>query len=193
MKTLNEYKKEYYEGAPALTDSEYDALEKFLDSQEIGYKGKENKTKHLYPMMSLNKMKIDKYKDNPFNSPVIITKKLDGLAMELVYKKVGDLFCFEKAVTRGDGEYGMDVTNSVINLDFPKSFKVSGADVNNEVIAVYGEVVGHKRKFKESADVPENSNPRNLVAGWVMSQEPNLKYTDWIHFVAYGFEAQYYS
>jgi DNA ligase (NAD+) len=85
---------------------------------------------------------------------LLITEKLDGLSIEVVYEN-GVL---AQAITRGDGETGEDITVNVIKMAGVKSQlsdKFTGS--------LRGEIIMYKSTHKQH--FPEKANPRNAASG----------------------------
>ena len=154
----------YERGEPLVPDSVYDQLN--VEDEPIGPSGT---TKHFKKMYSLKKV-FDLDKAPIEHSLCVKTPKLDGLAVALIYVYGR----FHRAVTRGDGEYGIDVTRTVRYLA-PETLPLT-----NAVTQVTGEIVCHKAEL---------NNARNIAAGAVnvkSSQEfleKKAKYA--IEFVVY--------
>ena len=182
----------YLHDKPLIADSAYDALVRELRQLETDYPelitpdsptqrvGSEldaefAKFRHLTPMISLS---------NAFNEPelrnfdarvkklliehdveYLCELKIDGLAVSLLYDQ-GKL---SRATTRGDGEYGEDVT---LNIKTIKSIpqNISAADFP-EHIEIRGEVYMPRVSFarlnheREENGEPTFANPRNAAAG----------------------------
>ncbi len=169
----------YYNLSPIIGDSEYDALLAELrtlrpDSPEVSSVGAPppkfsvwEKVVHVIPMGSLDKVNTaEEYEDwvrRTGSCPkYLITHKIDGSSMELVYS-AGVLV---RCVTRGDGLVGEDVTANVSKIpNVPKSIPVT-----HEEIIVRGEVVMLKSVFEERYST-EYSNPRNTAAGKVRDKK----------------------
>jgi len=108
--------------------------------------------------------------------------KMDGLACALHYQD-GML---EKAVTRGDGMVGENVTMNVRTIEnVPLRIPASGH------IEVRGEIVIFKRDFEElnlrqkkSGEKPF-ANPRNLAAGSIRQLDPKVAASRKLRFMAY--------
>ena len=81
-KTLREASSAYYSGSPIMTDIEFDALARATNFKEVGTR--EGRIPHAFPMWSLQKVfEGDKC---PFsNKGVIVTPKLDGSAISILY------------------------------------------------------------------------------------------------------------
>jgi len=158
----------YYEGSPIITDSEFDRLAESINYEEVGSK-QDNRIAHQYQMFSLQKVFDNETNKDPFNNykgTVLVTPKLDGAAVSLLYIEGK----FSQALTRGDGKKGLDVTEHLRTL-VPEMFHGS-ARINQ----ITGEVVARK----------EIKNARNYAAGAL-----NLKSIDEfksreLKFIAYG-------
>lgn len=154
----------YRNGAPVMSDSQFDALEeelRILDPLNDWFaKGvndatpKKRKVKLKYPMMSLNKHKtIDSllsWASNYPNATFIITPKFDGLSVGIK----GNV-----SWTRGDGTIGQDCTKQLMHTIKPNV---------NEHTVVRGEIIFTNKnwdKFKELN--PEAVSSRNSATGLI--------------------------
>ena len=106
--------------------------------------------------------------------PYLCELKIDGLAIDLVYRD-GALV---KAATRGDGRTGEDVTPNIRTISsIPTRLKGSG---HPAVLEVRGEVfmpVEAFGKLNESlldAGKPAFANPRNSAAGSLRQKDPRV-------------------
>lgn len=199
VKELNQHTYNYYVLAmPTIADYEFDQkleklaqLEKeypeFADpnspTQKVGGDITKNFTtvKHKWPMLSLGNTyneqdlrdfdeRVKKAIGEDFN--YVCELKFDGLSMSLTYEN-GKLI---RAVTRGDGTQGDDVTNNI------KTIHTIPHQVNGENIPplfeIRGEVFMHRAAFerlnKEREELGEVSyaNPRNFASGTVKMQDP---------------------
>ncbi len=111
--------------------------------------------------------------------------KMDGLAMSLHYRN-GIL---EKAVTRGDGLVGEDVTMNVRTIEnIP--LKLRGENIP-EIVEARGEVVIFKADFEKLNEAQEKkgekpyANPRNLAAGSIRQLDPKIAASRPLRFMAY--------
>ena len=165
---------------PLMTDNEYDILKEYIMSKypsdkavlEIGAPVGKNKVKLPYEMWSMDKIKPDTGElpkwISKYPGPYLLSCKLDG---------VSGLYTTEgpnpKLYTRGDGQYGQDVSHllSVLKLPLTKG------------IVVRGEFIIPKEIFK-SKYAAAFANPRNLVSGIVNTKTVDAKTGD-VHFVAY--------
>lgn len=180
LKVLNKVSDEYYNSSStALTDSEFDTLvnmyEKQFDEEYI-YLGSKGDVKLPIFMPSLNKVKDDHalglYKKRCEDDSYVITDKLDGLSLLVVMKNRSI-----KLYTRGDGEYGKDVTNILPYINIGNVAKIDHI--------VRGEIIMPLDKFEKYSS--KFNNPRNLVAGAINSKEKNLGILRDLDFIAYSF------
>ena len=191
---LNQYNYEYYvQDSPTIPDIEYDRLLKRLNSIEIdnpqlkyadsptqrvgGEALKEFKTvSHLSPMLSLDNAFSDKELKEFHNRVLERIKpendisyacepKLDGVAVSILYEE-GILV---RARTRGDGQFGEDITNNVktifsVPLKLKEKKPPSLLEVRGEI---YLPKIGFE-KINNHAKLNEGKifvNPRNAAAG----------------------------
>lgn len=192
---------------PTISDFEFDklldeliALEKLFPelilrnspSQRVGgIITKEFKSvKHCYPMLSLgNSYSVDDMIDFdrkvfeglqinqnglfPQQVQYVCELKFDGLSIGLTYKD-GDLL---KAITRGDGAQGDDVTNNVKTIksiplklqgNYPAQFEIRGEIFLPKKIF---ETINKERE--EIGDAPL-ANPRNAASGTMKMQDSKV-------------------
>lgn len=198
VEELNQHNYKYYVLAqPSISDFEFDqqlaelvALEAqypaFVDpespTQKVG--GDITKefevVKHRWPMLSLgNTYNEQDLRD--FDERVrkvigphfdyVCELKFDGLSISLTYEH-GTLV---RAVTRGDGTQGDDVTNNVKTIrSIPKQIKTTGYPNSFEI---RGEVFMHRPAFErlneeriENGEIPY-ANPRNFASGTLKMQD----------------------
>ena len=116
--------------------------------------------------------------------------KMDGLACALIYED-GVL---TRAVTRGDGLVGEDVTMNVRTIqNVPLTLRANQrfAHFLRGRTEIRGEIVMHKEDFaalnqrRRVAGQPEFANPRNLAAGTIRQLDPKLVAERPLHFVGY--------
>lgn len=135
--------------------------------------------KHVFPMLSLGNtyseeelQDFDRRVHELVNGNVeyVCELKYDGLAISLVYEKG----LLARAVTRGDGVQGDDVTNNVKTIrtiplklqgDFPDLFEARGEIIMNHE--------NFERLNKEREEIGENpfANPRNAASGTLKLQD----------------------
>ena len=196
IQELNKWNQAYFDQNTTLFDEQIrDQLKKELTDLEKQYpdlidpnsptqtigsgveSNKFEKVTHLTPKMSLadyfsfeevqdflnkiNKQEIEKFE------PLFVEPKLDGLNITLWYKK-GKLV---KAITRGNGKVGEDVTHNIKtianlpqNLEKPCDLEISG------------EVFITKKDFERINNLSDNTyaNPRNLASGTVRQIESSV-------------------
>jgi len=177
----------YYRGSPLVADAEYDAIEDELrrlieadpepapDPNPLEQVGApavlHAPVRHSRPMLSLEKAtrpeQVAAFLDRFPGQPVVVMPKLDGLSLALVYSG-GRLV---RAVTRGDGTTGDDVTPLVRALvdGVPERVAAPGR------VEVRGEAVMLRSTFAAyNAAHPDKPliNPRNAAAGTLRAKDP---------------------
>ncbi|MFC9898104.1 NAD-dependent DNA ligase LigA [Nocardia sp. NPDC127579] len=177
----------YYQGAPLVADAEYDAIEDELralvaahpeltpDPNPLDQVGApavlHAPIRHSRPMLSLEKATKPEQVEAFFNrfpgQPVVVMPKLDGLSLALVFEE-GQLV---RAITRGDGTTGDDVTMLVRALvdGVPERIEAPGR------VEVRGEAVMLRSTFAAyNAAHPDKPliNPRNAAAGTLRAKDP---------------------
>lgn len=186
IKLIKFFSKNYYIGNELIDDKLYDFLIDYIKKIDpnnkillkIGYKMTKDKKLLPYFMGSLNKIKnteekflnnwIRTNKDNSY----ICSDKLDGISC-LVHNHKNKISIF----TRGDGYYGLDITE--LGLLIPSLKKL----IFREDISIRGELIMEKNKFIKYAN--KYSNARNLVAGIINNKNPEKSILEDINFVAY--------
>lgn len=115
-----------------------------------------------------------------------VEPKIDGVAVSLAFEKGK----FVRAVTRGDGEEGDDVTANVRTIrGLPAA--LAGSPVP-DLIEIRGEIFLRDEEFRrinqqqEEAGEPAYANPRNLAAGTVKQLDPKLVASRRLEIVLYG-------
>lgn len=198
VKELNQHTYDYYVLAmPTIPDYEFDKklealsqLEKeypeFADpnspTQKIGGDVTKNfiTVNHKWPMLSLgntyNEQDLHDFDDRirksiGDNFEYVCELKFDGLSISLTYEQNK----LVRAVTRGDGTKGDDVTNNVKTINnIPHHLKTSEAP---ELFEIRGEILMHRAAFerlnKEREELGElpYANPRNFAAGTIKMQD----------------------
>ncbi|MFI5694615.1 NAD-dependent DNA ligase LigA [Kribbella sp. NPDC051586] len=177
----------YYRGSPVVADAEYDLVEDELRSlieanpelapdpnplEQVGAPTVLHApVRHSRPMLSLEKATRPEQVEAFFarfpGQSVVVMPKLDGLSLALVYEN-GRL---ARAVTRGDGTTGDDVTPLVRALTDGVPAKL---DVRDRV-EVRGEAVMLRSTFTAyNAAHPDKPliNPRNAAAGTLRAKDP---------------------
>jgi len=109
--------------------------------------------------------------------------KLDGLSMELIYED-GHLI---RALTRGDGLVGEDVTHNVRTIkSVPLKIKHKGLlEVRGEVIILKKDFV-EMNSYNEEQGLPAFANPRNAAAGTIRQLDPKIAASRPLKFYAYA-------
>lgn len=108
IKFLNKCSEAYYSGNPIIDDDVFDHLSEKYGYNSFGTSDISDRICHLYPMLSLEKFYTDDNKIPKFSN-AIISPKLDGAAIELVY--INKEFAW--ASTRGDGFEGEDISEKI--------------------------------------------------------------------------------
>lgn len=175
-------KEAYYNGNPMMSDAEFDALEQELRLENVGYVGERVNSnftiKHPFIMGSLSKIQVKEgvkwreigeqiAKYIPKQSLCILTPKYDGCSFEAIFKN-GRL---ESISTRGDGEYGKDITKHLeapvldalqTYVDGTVDLKYGEKKYQNFILR--GEVLVDKNVWQEKY-FEGYANPRAFVAG----------------------------
>jgi DNA ligase (NAD+) len=177
----------YYRGDPLVADADYDALEDELRALIAAHPGLapdpnplervgspavlHAPARHSRPMLSLEKAsrpeQVVAFFDRFPGQPVVVMPKLDGLSLALVY----DSGRLTRAVTRGDGTTGEDVTVLVRALadGVPPAIDADGG------VEVRGELVMLRSTFAAyNAAHPGKPliNPRGAAAGTIRAKDP---------------------
>lgn len=201
----------YVKDAPLMSDYEYDQKYRELvnletahpeyivsssPTQRIGMKveGPFDKVVHGRPMLSLsNVFNADEVRgfDNRITkelgrrtSGYVVELKIDGLAVNLHYEN-GILI---RAVTRGDGRVGEDVTANVRTIKSIPLYLENAPDF----IEIRGEAYMPHSEFKrineerDEEGLPTFVNPRNAAAGSLRQQDPAITANRNLAFFAYA-------
>jgi DNA ligase (NAD+) len=176
---------------PIISDAIFDMLVDFLKLKnpkskvlkEIGSKIKDPKLKQKLPykLFSMDKKKKDKEINDWFSkyeSPYIVSMKLDGLSGSIVYTNDG-LIQFN---SRGSATHGLNLNKLLKYLpNIPSWEEIKKyCDKNNikgeeNLFAVRGEIIMPKKLFKKNWK-DKKSNARNATGGLINSKnvDPNL-------------------
>lgn len=150
-------------------------------TQTIGAKPKAKfaKVKHQKPMLSLDKAynmaevakflgDVSKKLNTTENLDYLIEPKIDGLSIALIYQQ-GQLV---RAVTRGDGQIGEDVSANVIGgiATIPQQIAYL------QDLEVRGEIYIGKQDFAQinTHETTTYANPRNLASGTLRQLDPTI-------------------
>ncbi|MDD5055729.1 MAG: NAD-dependent DNA ligase LigA [Candidatus Peribacteraceae bacterium] len=109
----------------------------------------------------------------------IVELKIDGLNISLVYERKDGTYHLRRALTRGNGIEGEDVTHTVRTVEaLPLSFAVKEDDRLPKYLEISGEVYMTKAALKHlNKDLPDAekfANPRNAAAGSVRQLDPKV-------------------
>lgn len=162
LQTLEKEHPEYYDPNSPTQRVGSDITDKF------------NQVKHRYPMLSLantySEEEVEEFYDRTRKTlndsfEVCCELKFDGTSISLLYEK-GRLV---RAITRGDGVQGDDVTTNVKTIrsiplvlqgdTYPDSFEIRG-----EILMPW-EVFEELNREKEAREEPLFANPRNAASG----------------------------
>ena len=169
----------YYLSEPIMTDEQFDQLVEELRVEnpsspvlrQVGWGMKIYKDKVPLPVKiqhSLPKIQIESVESPPKGLHWKISPKVDGMSCVLHYQN-GVL---KQAVTRGDGEFGIDITPKMNRIKVPRTIsRVYDVFVRGEL---YINVDVFNLKLSE-----DYANPRNAVAGIINSKSfDSLEYVD---------------
>ena len=198
---IEEHNNKYYVlNQPVISDFEFDILLNELDTLEKKFPEfasdnsptrrvgsdltKEFKqVEHTYPMLSLGNTynedelrEFDSRVHKTISQPIeyVCESKFDGASISITYRN-GALF---RAVTRGDGNKGDDVTSNVKTIrTIP--LKIRGKDIPEEFV-IRGEILMTRAVFNRLNEerikdglVPF-ANPRNSAAGTLKLLDPRI-------------------
>ncbi len=208
------HRHQYYElDTPLITDEEFDRLyallvvteEKFQESHALSPTQKVQdlvdnhftKAPHLHQMMSLDNTynaedlrefetrirRILREEGNERELEYVIEYKFDGLGIALRYDN-GQL---TRALTRGDGQIGEDITLNVMEIaNIPHTIP------HQDTIEIRGEVVMPRSAFDElnnrrlQAGEKLFANPRNAASGSLRQLDPTVTRERDLLFFAYS-------
>ncbi|MEI6048120.1 MAG: NAD-dependent DNA ligase LigA [Bacteroidota bacterium] len=201
LREIEEHNHRYYiVNQPLISDFEYDILLNELDTLEKKFPEfiledsptqrvgsditKEFKQyEHAYPMLSLGNTygeeelrefdtRIRKTTSEPIE--YVCELKFDGASISITYRN-GKLF---RAITRGDGNKGDDVT---LNVKTIKSIPLNLSDKTIPAeFVIRGEIVMPRAVFnvlndeRIKEDIPPFANPRNAAAGTLKLLNPKI-------------------
>ncbi|MEA2267634.1 MAG: ligase, partial [Solirubrobacteraceae bacterium] len=182
----------YYDGAPTISDFDYDQLEEELrallaehpeltpDPNPLEQVGAppvlHAPVRHDRPMLSLDKAtsaeQVESFMARFPGQQVVVMPKLDGLSLSLIFEG-GRL---ARAATRGDGTTGDDVTPIARELldGIPRTIPVeSRLEVRGEAVMLRSTFAAYNAAHPDKPLV----NPRNGAAGTLRQKDPT-KATD---------------
>ena len=192
LKFAREY---YFNNKPIISDTEYDRsyleFQKLIKNypdlepnnsilRQVGSLKIDNRFKkvvHQSKMLSLNNA-FDENDILNFNKQIqdkihyfndieyVVEPKIDGVSISLIYKNGN----FLRAVTRGNGIVGEDVTHNVWEInDIPKKIKYQ------KLIEFRGEIYIANSTFKKLNSAAQNfANPRNVASGSLRQLNPAI-------------------
>lgn len=177
---IQKYQASYYTGEAEISDAEFDELWDELARRQSDHpllkkigshvevspefnRGNFEKVKHIMPMGSqekaANPVEFKQWASKMMFEEFLVEYKLDGASLELQYDKG----FFSRAVTRGDGEIGDDITQNVLKM---KGLKRQLTDASGNVIPLSGGIRGevimshtvHKTYFSDKANCRNAAN-----------------------------------
>jgi len=215
---INEHNYRYHVlDAPVISDSEYDRLLRELKDLETGFPelieadsptqrvGGEpaerfSRIAHPSPILSLGNAfspeevrewyeRISKLDRRVETADFVVEPKLDGLTVVLHYEN--GLFVF--GATRGDGEFGEEITANLRTVrPLPLRIPIRAGSLTAPArLVVRGEAIIYRADFEELNRRMERSgertyvNPRNTVAGSLRQLDPSLTATRPISLACY--------
>lgn len=195
IEKINKWNEEYFKNdSPSVPDKVYDAALRKLAKLEAQYPeylsknsptnkvgsniiNKFKKISHDKKMLSLDKaysyQDVEKFVSDVLKSIekketyFYIEPKIDGLSIALQYED-GKLI---RALTRGDGSTGEDVTDNIFGVitDIPTSISYK------KNIEIRGEIFITKSNFNKMKDGDiKFSNPRNMASGTIRQNDKNI-------------------
>ncbi|KMS89861.1 NAD-dependent DNA ligase LigA [Streptomyces regensis] len=205
----------YVLDSPTITDGEFDTLLRELEELERDYPGlatPDSPTQkvggtfstefvahdHLERMLSLdNAFDVDELrawvdrveKEIGGRARYLCELKIDGLAVDLLYED-GKL---TRALTRGDGRTGEDVTLNVRTMeDVPERLTGTDEFPVPRLVEVRGEIYFRVEEFAElnaglvDAGKPPFANPRNAAAGSLRQKDPKVTRSRPLRLICHG-------
>ena len=209
VKQLIQYAYAYYVlDDPIASDEEYDKLSKeclefeqsnkqLADPNSPNFRvglttlDKFQKAPHLSAMWSqedvfdLNELQawIKRASKVSANISFVCEPKFDGASLNLIYENG----LLQKAITRGDGKVGEDVTNNIKTIQsIPLSIPHQG------LIEIRGEIVIKKKDFEQinqerlANDEQPFANPRNAASGSLRQLDPTITAKRKLFFYPWG-------
>jgi DNA ligase (NAD+) len=209
--------------APQISDADYDALVRKNAALEAAFPhlvrddspsrqvgaapaGHLAKVAHALPMLSLDNAftqeevadfigRVRRFLKLGDDGPVALTAepKIDGLSCSLRYEDRR----LVRALTRGDGQVGEDVTPNVLTIEDIPTILPEGAP---EIFEVRGEIYMEKAAFAalnarllaeaeaagDAGKARQFANPRNAAAGSLRQKDPSVTAARPLRFFAHG-------
>ena len=200
---IRQHERKYYiENQPEISDAEFDVLMKQLEALEAasdapippdsptqrvgGGAVLGTRIPHRNPMLSLNNC-YDEQELREFGERVnrlleeapveyVTELKIDGLGVSLIYENG----IFTRGLTRGDGEYGEDITDNLRTIRSVPLRLVETETPFPPVLEARGEVFIPKHRLndinvqREAEGEPPFANPRNAAAGSLRLQDASI-------------------
>lgn len=217
--SVRHHQRLYYDlGQPAISDAQFDRMFRELEAleqrrpdlakpdsptQRVGgsVTSSFSPVRHLVPMLSLrdamNAVEAQAFVASicselrlaPGEIGLISEPKYDGLSLSLRYE-YGHL---AKAVTRGDGETGEDVTAQAMTIGnaphhVPALQAVELFEVRGEVVMTKADFIALNERMRTGGEA-EFANPRNAAAGALRNKDPRVTASRRLSFFAYGLGA----
>ena len=190
----------YVDAAPELSDAEYDALEQRLrqleqehpelvtadsPTQRVGHpvSGDLPQVAHTTPMLSLDNVydgdelsewfaRLRRAVGAGEGEPIdySVEHKIDGVSVSLLYRDG----VFERAVSRGDGTVGGEITvaaRTIRSLPLRLTGPAAQLEVRGEVY-IPRDAFEAMNAAREERGAPPLANPRNAAAGALRLQDP---------------------
>ncbi len=202
---LTELRDAYYQGEPLVADADYDAVEDELRAllaehpdlapednplEQVGSASVLHApVRHSRPMLSLEKAtkpeQVQAFFDRFPGQTVVVMPKLDGLSLAVVYED-GRL---ARAVTRGDGTTGEDVTalTRAMAEGIPGRVDAAGrTEVRGELVMLRSTFAAYNRAHSDKPLI----NPRNAAAGTVRAKDPKAVAGRRLQFFAFDLDAE---
>lgn len=180
-KLLEFYDDAYYNKSESLiTDYEYDRLKKSYlrvsgkeeyDNVSTGYTTGEERVKHSQGILSLKEYQSTDIegicnKVDELGYPLYVQPKYDGLTVVIEDGKVS---------TRGDGEYGDDITENALSIEGVKELLDSGLRVRGEALILKDDFKKLNEELIAEGKEPFK-NPRNTASGMLRRKHSKPKY-----------------
>jgi DNA ligase (NAD+) len=193
----------YYQGETLVADADYDALEDELRAliaeypdlvpepnplEQVGAPAVLHApVRHSRPMLSLEKATKPEQVEAFFarfpGQPVVVMPKLDGVSLALVYED-GRL---ARAVTRGDGTTGEDVTVLVRALadGIPPRIETGGrTEIRGELVMLRSTFATYNAAHPDKPLI----NPRGAAAGTLRAKDPAVVAERRLRFFAFDLD-----
>jgi DNA ligase (NAD+) len=194
---ISRHDKAYFiKNQPLITDSIYDSLIERLKIWQNCFGFKNNKTildgtfisidhsqntKHYKFMGSLSKKNLNNiniFFEKIKNNTIVVQPKIDGIAVEVIYEN-GVL---SKALTRGDGNLGMDISNLLkLAPNIPQKLRDWSVAKDSKIIVMHGELF-IRMDLASTEILQKYSTPRQFIVALIMQKTINMRFTKLIDF-----------